>query len=175
MKLGSITFVLLALAATSSSAQLPASVPVTNWTYYNHASTAAEGYLRGQAAAIQATAQANYLNSLAAVNYAEANRRAIENNRLYVKTYIENRENVFSYRERYTRPPLSREQIEAFAKDALPDRLTQEQYNNGKIVWPHILRGEEYAAMRNRIDHLVAQRTTDNSGDGSPGQREIAS
>ncbi len=156
-------------------AQAPAMAPITNWTYYNHASTVGEGLLRGQAAAVQAVGQANYLHSLAAVNYAEAYRRQIENNRLYVKTYIENREEVYKYRERYTRPPLTKEQWQEFSSRALPDRLTPEQYSNGKITWPHILRMDAYKPLRERVDELVANRTPENSGDGSPSQREIAS
>ena len=149
--------------------------PIANWNYYNHASTAAEGYLRGQAAAVQAVGQANYLNSLAAVNYADAYRRQIENNNLYVRTYIANREEVFKYRERYTRPALTKEQWQEFSKSALPDRLTAEQYSNGKLVWPHILRMDDYKPMRERIDVLVAKRSPEDSGDGSPMQREVAS
>ena len=34
---------------------------------------------------------------------------------------------------------------------------------------------DEYAPMRKRVDELVASRTVDNSGDGSPMQRELAS
>jgi hypothetical protein len=58
----------------------------------------------------------------------------------------------------------------------LPDRLTAENFDasTGALVWPHILRGEEYAAFRNRINDLMANRTPDNSGDGSPAQRELA-
>ena len=175
MKTAILSIALLTGLSAVCEAQAPATAPIANWTYYNHASTAAEGYLRGQAAAVQAYGQANYLHSLAAVNYAEAYRRQIENNRLYVKTYIENREEVYKYRERYTRPPLTKEQWQEFSSRALPDRLTPEQYSNGKLVWPHILRMDAYKPLRERIDVLVASRTPENSGDGSPSQREIAS
>jgi hypothetical protein len=161
--------------AGNSLAQNVALVPINNWSYYDHASTAGEGFLRGQAAAVQAVGQANYMHSLAAVNYAEANRLQIENHRLYVKTTLANREEVQSYRERYARRPISKEQWQEFSKRALPDRLSSDQYNNGKIVWPHILRMDEYAPIRKRVDELVAKRSIDDSGDGSPSQREIAS
>ncbi len=175
MKATILSFAIVVGLAGATVAQAPAMAPITNWTYYNHASTAGEGLLRGQAAAVQAVGQANYLHSLAAVNYAEAYRRQIENNRLYVKTYIENREEVYKYRERYTRPPLTKEQWQEFSSRALPDRLTSEQYSNGKITWPHILRMDAYKPLRERVDELVASRTPENSGDGSPSQREIAS
>ncbi len=175
MRIQTLSLLVVSALAGSSFAQNAAIAPISNWTYYNHASTAAEGLLRGQAAAVQAVGEANYLQSLAAVNYAEATRMQIENNRLYVKTTLANREEVQSYRERYARRPISKEQWQEFAKRALPDRLTPDQYSNGKLVWPHILRMDEYAPMRKRIDELVASRTIDNSGDGSPSQREIAS
>lgn len=171
-----ILSLLVAIALTGNClAQNVAVAPINNWSYYHHASTFEEGYLRGQAAAVQAVGQANYMNSLAAVNYADATRIQLENRRLYVKTNLANREDVQSYRERYARRPISKEQWQEFSKRALPDRLTSDQYSNGKLVWPHILRMDEYAPLRKRIDELVASRTVDDSGDGSPTQREIAS
>jgi hypothetical protein len=175
MKIQSVSLLVVSVLAGTSFAQNAAMVPIQNWTYYNHASTAAEGFLRGQAAAVEAVGQAQYLQSLAAVNYAEATRQQIENHRLYVKTNLANREDVHSYKERYARRPITKEQWQEFSKRALPDRLTADQYSNGKLVWPHILRMDEYAPMRKRVDELVASRTVDNSGDGSPMQRELAS
>ncbi len=166
---------LVASVAGVGQAQLPITAPVNNWTYYDHASTVEEGVLRGVAAAVQANGQANYANSLAAVNYAEAYRRQLENSRLYVQTAIENRERIISFRERYAPTPLSREIWEQLSKNGLPDRLTKEQYDNGRVTWPHILRMDQYTPLRERIDALVAIRSADNSGDGSPTQREIHS
>ncbi len=162
------TYSLASVATAQSTAYAP-----NNWTYYHHASTAEEGFLRGQAAAVQAIGQANYANSLAAVNYADAYRRQLENSRLYVQTVIENRERIISFRERYSPTPLSREVWEQLSRNGLPDRLTKEQLDNARVTWPHVLRMEQYTALRESIDTLVALRTTDNSGDGSPSQREL--
>ena len=101
MKIQSVSLLVVSVLAGTSFAQNAAMVPIQNWTYYNHASTAAEGFLRGQAAAVEAVGQAQYLQSLAAVNYAEATRQQIENHRLYVKANLANREDVHSYKERY--------------------------------------------------------------------------
>ncbi|MEM8735011.1 MAG: hypothetical protein AAGG44_12350, partial [Planctomycetota bacterium] len=105
----------------------------------------------------------------------EATKRRIENSALYVKTYFDNKEINRQYREKYKKLPPTKEQWARITEAALPDRLTAEQLDpaTGKLVWPHILRGDEYAAMRNRIDLLMASRTPDNSGDGSPIQREL--
>ena len=170
-----VTLSALVLAPAIASAQNAVTVPINNWSYQRHSSTATEGYLRGSAAVIQAAGQKNYLDSVAAVNYQEALKRRIENSSRYVKTYFENKEINRQYREKYAPVPPSKERWARILESSLPDRLTAEQFNHtsGKLVWPHILRAEEYAAFRNRIDELVANRTPDNSGDGSPVQREL--
>jgi hypothetical protein len=175
MKLTSTTLLALLVSGIAGVANGQVQVPMNNWTYYNHASTVEEGLFRGQAAAIQAVGQANYANSLAAVNYADAYRRHIENSRLYVRNAIENREQIREHRIKYSKPPMSREALEEYVRKSLPDRLTKDQYKDGKLVWPHILRMDAYKAVRDRIDALIAVRTPENSGDGSPSQREIHS
>jgi hypothetical protein len=149
--------------------------PISNWTYQNHASTAAEGFLQGQAAVVTSVGQANYLNSVAAVNFQEAVRRNIENHGLYVRTRIENRELNRQYRERYEAPQMTQERWQRIIAASLPERLTAEQFDSatGRLIWPHILRGDEYKAFRDPIDELLSSRTPETSGDGSPNQREL--
>lgn len=167
---------IVSLAASSALAQQAVTTPINNWNYQHHASTATEGFLRGAASVIQAQGQKNLLDSMATVNYQEARRRAIENNKLYVRTFIENKDAIREYRERYAPVPPTKEEWEQVIKASLPDRLTTKQFDahTGKIVWPHVLRMQQYAAVRNRIDTLLAQRTPENSGDGSPSQRELS-
>lgn len=170
----------LALVITSTAAAVaqtaPVIVPINNWSYQRHASTAAEGYLRGRAAVVSAAGQKNYLDSVALVNAQEAVRRNIENRGLYVKTYFENKEINRAYREKYAPVPPTKEQWQRITNASLPDRLTAENFDpsTGALVWPHVLRSPAYAAFRDRIDELMASRTPDNSGDGSPAQREVA-
>lgn len=155
----------------------PVVVPINNWNYLRHASTATEGYLRGTADVVQAAGQANYLSSVAAVNLQQANRLRIENHHLYVRKYLENKELNRQYREKYASVPPNKEQWARITAASLPDRLREDQFDpaTGELVWPHILRQAEYAAIRERVDELFASRTPDNSGDGSPLQRELAS
>ncbi len=163
-------------AATVNAQQNQAvAVPMFNWNYQHHASTFEEGYLQGAASVLQAAGQANYANSLAAVNFQEAYRRQIENSRLYVQVYLERREMVRQYLSKYGEHAPSPEFLARVAQNALPDRLTADEYNpeTGKLVWPHILRDEAYTPFRKRIDDLMAMRTPENSGDGSPWQREL--
>lgn len=166
------------LTASPLTAQEPAvAYPSNNWSYIGHSSTATEGYLRGQASVVDAAGQYNYYTSLAAVNRAEAIRRGIENEKLYVKTYLEIKEMRAEFWEKYKPRPANAE-IRRMANElAQPDQLSDEQFNRttGQLYWPHILRQPEYAAMRNRVDELFAARTIENSGDGSSNQREIDS
>ena len=164
------------LSASFALAQTAVTTPISNWSYQRHSSTATEGYLRGRAAVIQSAGQATYLNSVAAVNLQEANRRRIENHNLYVRKYFENKEINRQYREKYAPVPPTKEQWARITEKALPDRLTSEQFDpqSGELVWPHILRGNEYKAFRDRVDHLLTNRSPENSGDGSPSQRELA-
>ncbi|RMF37054.1 MAG: hypothetical protein D6753_18290 [Planctomycetota bacterium] len=165
----------LAVGTVHAQAVVP-QPQITNWTYYRHASTPIEGALRGRAAVIQSAGQAQYLNSVAAMNYQEALRRRIENSALWVKTYYDNKEINRQYREKYAPVPPTKEQWERITEKMLPDRLTAKNFDpvTGQLIWPHVLRTDEYKAIRERIDELLATRTPDNSGDGSPSQREIS-
>lgn len=167
---------IMACGASLASAQDTVTTPIQNWSYQRHSSTATEGYLRGAASVVQATGQKNYLDSIALVNFREAQRRAIENNKLYVQSYLDNKEAIRQYRKRYAAVPPTMEAWAAVVENSMPDRMTPEQYNpdTGRLTWPHILRTDEYAAMRDRIDILLLERTPENSGDGSPSQRELA-
>jgi hypothetical protein len=151
--------------------------PINNWSYQNHASTAAEGFLNGEARVIQAVGQTNYLNSVAAVNYQEAQSKWIDNRKKFVTTYYENKVYSKEMRDRYAKKPPTKEVWDKITANSLPDPLTTHEYDrvSGRITWPHILRTNEYDAFRNRIDQLMVKRTADNDGDGSPFQREIAS
>lgn len=151
--------------------------PIVNWSYLGRSSTFEEGYLRGSAAVVQSAGQANYMNSIAAVNYQEATRKMIENQGLYIRNNIKNREMVHQFRERYRPSAPTQEEWQRVTEASLPDRLSSDQFDpvTGKLIWPNILRSEEYQAFRERIDAIYSNRTPDNSGDGSPSQRELAS
>ena len=172
------TVLSLGIASLAAAQGGPAMAPpIVNWSYVGHSSTFQEGYLRGSAAVIQSAGQANYLNSVAAVNLQEATRQNIENQGLYVRNSIQNRELVYQFRERYRPRAPTAEEWQRVIDASLPDRLSSDQIDpiTGKLIWPHILRTEEYRAYRERVDALFSSRTPDDSGDGSPSQRELAS
>src|SRR5690349_7696341 len=59
-----------------------------DYGYGYHASTFEEGVLRGKAALAQGLGQANYYNSLAAINYQDAYSRSIKNRQAAVDAYF---------------------------------------------------------------------------------------
>ncbi|GAB5403285.1 MAG: hypothetical protein Aurels2KO_15160 [Aureliella sp.] len=174
--ISALTFACTSLSVCVAQAQPVVAASTNSWNYQNHSSTPTEGYLRGTAQVIAAAGQKNYLDSIALVNFQEARRRAIENSKLYVKTFIENKEALRDYRKRYAPVPPTKEVWDQLVAASLPDRLTSSQYDpqSGKVVWPHILRTDDFTALRTRIDELLAKRSPADSGDGSPTQRELA-
>lgn len=130
MKVVNTSWLAVTLAVVSSSvasAQNDTPTPViNNWSYLGHSSTYEEGFLRGTAAAIQSVGQASYLKSVAAINIQEANRRRIENQNLYVRKLLENRELNAQYRARYASVAPTKEEWQRVTEAALPDRLTSE-------------------------------------------------
>ncbi len=171
-----LAFVCSSLSVCIAQAQPVIATPTNSWSYLGHSSTPTEGYLRGTAQVVAAAGQKNYLDSIALVNFQEARRRAIENSKLYVKTFIENKEALRDYRKRYAPVPPTKEEWDQLVAASLPDRLTSAQYDpqTGKVTWPHILRMDEFTAIRTRIDTLLTKRSPADSGDGSPTQRELA-
>jgi hypothetical protein len=170
--------VTLSLAFVQGSAVFgQLTTPIYNWSYQNHASTAAEGFLNGQARVIEAASQANYLNSIAAVNYQEANSKWIDNQKKYLTNYYEHKVYSKEIRDRYAKQPPTREQVTRIAMSALPEPLTAQAYDraSGQLVWPHILRSSEYDAFRKRIDELMGKRSTIVDGNGSAFEREVSS
>ncbi len=173
--LGGMVIVLFAGGAVL--AQGPAiAYPSNNWSFTHHSSTAAEGALRGHASVLNALGELYYLNSLAAVNYQEAQRRAIDNSVAYTKAYFEKREMQEEFLRRYGRKPLVGEARKKYIAYYMPKKLTATEFNaeTGQITWPHILRQSQYAPIKSEIDNLFATRNKDNSGDGSSTQLQIS-
>ncbi len=165
------------LSFTSQTyAQGPAiAQPIANWSYTGHSSTLTEGALRGQATVVSAVGQAVYLDSLAAVNYAEAYKRAIENSVALTKSYYERREIRNEYMQKYGPRAFVGEARKKFIEYYQPKRLSAQEFNSqqGKLTWPHILRQQQFAPVKNKIDEVFATRDSTNSGDGSTTHREV--
>lgn len=173
-------FALAALmaAGTSGAAQAQGTAiaqPIANWSYTNHSSTLVEGALRGEAAVIGSVGQTIYFDSLAAVNYAEAYKRAIENSVAVTKAYYEKREIREEYNQKYGPKAFVGEARKKFIEYYAPKRLSAQEFDleRGKLTWPHILRQEQFAPVKDQIDLVFSGRDSSNSGDGSKTHREV--
>ncbi len=131
-----------------------------------HSSTAEEGILRGYASVLQASGQANYLNSLAAINAEEARARYIKNRELATETYFRNRQINLAAREAERPERFSTVQYAALAKKGAPARLDRQQYDTtfGRLTWPVALMGDDFAADRDALDRAFGSRSPSDSG-----------
>ena len=168
----------LMAAGASESAQAQGTAiaqPIMNWNYTNHSSTLVEGSLRGQSAVISSVGQTIYLDSLAAVNYAEAYKRAIENSVAVTKAYYERREIREEYNQKYGPKAFVGEARKKFIEYYAPKRLSAQEFDleRGKLTWPHILRQEQFAPVKDQIDLVFSGRDSSNSGDGSKSHRDV--
>jgi len=158
------------------SSQGPAiAQPVSNWSYTGHSSTLVEGALRGQSAVISSIGQTVYFDSLAAVNYAEAYKRAIENSVAVTKSYYERRAIRDEYMQKYAPRAFVGEARKKFIEYYSPKRLSAQEFDSqhGKLTWPHILRQEQFSPVKDRIDQVFKTRDSANTGDGSTTHREV--
>jgi hypothetical protein len=149
--------------------------PITNWEFIENSSTFGEGMQRGYASVLRGAGELAYMDSLAAINYQEAFRKALENRVAYTKAAMEIKAMRAEYRERYAPRPFVGEARKKAIEYYLPKKLTATQFNadTSEIVWPHILRQAEYAPLCIEIGQVFKTRTFENSGDGSPTQLRI--
>ena len=149
--------------------------PITNWEFVDHSSTFGEGMQRGYASVLRGAGELAYMDSLAAINYQEAFKKALENRVAYTKAAMDIKAMRAEYRERYAPRPFVGEARKRAIEYYLPKKLTATQFNSdtSEIVWPHILRQAEFAPLCNEINQVFKSRTFENSGDGSPTQLTI--
>lgn len=149
--------------------------PIANWSYTGHSSTLVEGSLRGQAAVISSVGQTVYLDSLAAVNYVEAYKRAIENSVALTKAYYERREIREEFMQKYGPKPFVGEARKKFIEYYQPKRLSAQEFDqeHRRLIWPHILRQQQFAPVKEQVDQVFSSRGPTNSGDGSTTHREV--
>lgn len=130
---------------------------------YHHASTAAEGYLRGVAAAIHAQGQYNRMAAQAMVLAEQARALRIQNCELAANTRFSMREANQQARARTRRPRITGEQAEQMAAKAKPNRLSPQELNprSGHVSWPPALEAEEFCQSRQQMESLLARRAAD--------------
>ena len=142
--------------------------PASRTNYYGgggwgggyHASTAAEGRLRGMGDLVRSRGEANLSNSAAAINYTQAQSNYIENRAQYTKTYFEMRKANKAYRAAEKGPPPTMEQLVRFAQAGKPKPLSPSELNTvtGSIRWPMALRADQFAEQRSELESAFARR-----------------
>ena len=140
-----------------------------------HASTYEEGVLRGLASLRRATGEANYYNSLAAINRQEAISRYLENKEKKTEVYFRKQQINRAAREAERPQRLSHEQYVALAKKQAPSRLSEHQYDRtlGRLSWPAAFTGEEFTAERWALEALFARRSPTDTGAASAFHAEV--
>ncbi|MBI2480268.1 MAG: hypothetical protein HYV60_17035 [Planctomycetia bacterium] len=127
---------------------------------YHNASTAEEGAARGMADVVRSAGAANLMNSEAAINMQEAQKKNIENHLQYTETYFQMKTINKQYRDAQRKPPPTQQQAIRMSQSRLPDRLTANKIDplTGELAWPLGLRMESQKADRERLDAIYAER-----------------
>lgn len=130
-----------------------------------HASTIAEGYLRGRAAVIESMGRYNYDTSLALINREEARRMFMMNRQQAVETRFAMREVNLQYRKS-RRTPINQEKVVRYNQSRVPKRMTANQLDpiSGNINWPVALAGADFEQQRDQLEDLFLARNADNGG-----------
>ena len=127
----------------------------------SYSSTPAGAYARGIGEVIRAQGEYNLATSAAAVNFSEARRREIENNKQWVQTYFETREINRQAREaEIKRERGNPEDWIRYAQAGRPKLLSNSELDavTGKIHWPLLLTAPEYGAQRAELEKAFAAR-----------------
>ncbi|RMF92112.1 MAG: hypothetical protein D6741_15280 [Planctomycetota bacterium] len=124
------------------------------------ATTPTQGLQYGAAAMARAAGERNYLNSQAAVNMSEYQRRQIENRKLWADTYFAMRERNEQYKAANSRPRPTMEQLARLAQAGQPTPLSPADLDalTGRINWPLVLQAEKFATKRAPIETLFVVR-----------------
>jgi len=136
------------------------------WRY--HASTAAEGYMRGRADVLRSQGYANYFNSQAAINYSIARHNEIANRLEGTKTYFNMRETNRHARAAERGPQQTEEARVRIAKQAAPKGLSPSEFDAvaGEINWPTLLRYDSLSQKRTTLEQIFHQRADTGSMNG---------
>jgi hypothetical protein len=134
--------------------------------YGYHASTLEEGVLRGAGALVRSIGEGNYYNSVAAINYADAYTRYLQNREHATETYFRMRQINRAGRQAERQPRWSYDQYVVMAKNDAPDNLTEQQYDRtlGRLTWPAMLNGDEFAPEREALNRVFLVRTPSDTG-----------
>ncbi len=153
----------LAIGVSAALAQvvIPASGGSSGFLQYqDHASTAAEGAMRGMGALVRSDGQRNLDNSAAAINYSVARKNEIANQQYYTETYFNMRKVNREARAAERAPRGTKEDFIRYAQEGAPKRLSPSELNvvTGALGWPAILQDGAFKEDRQKLDNYFAYR-----------------
>jgi hypothetical protein len=162
----SILTVIALTSASSAQVYVAPNLGSFGGDIYRHSSTYEEGVQRGYAAVVRSRGQANYLNSLASINYQQARTLDIQNRKNTVDAYFYMRQANNAARAGARSERFTTEQYAALAKQAAPSRLSQSEYDStlGRLNWPAALEGDDFAADRDALDRIFRTRSPGDVG-----------
>ncbi len=140
-------------------------------------STAGGSILTGMGNAIRAQGQYNLDTSAAAINMTEAQRREMENSKLWTQTYFEKRRINQAYRDSQRRPPGNSETWMRLAQAGAPARLSASALDpvTGRINWPAGLLSDAFQTERAQLDQAFADRALAHGAIGPQAHAQISS
>jgi len=140
-----------------------------------HASTAEEGYLAGLGYLTRSQGEANYFNSLAAINGQEAYNRYLQNREKRTETYFRMQQINRAAREAQRPQPLSFERYVTLARQQAPEPLSDREYDRtvGRLRWPALLATAEFETEREALDQAYLVRTPADAGAASVFHRNV--
>jgi hypothetical protein len=152
-----------------SLAYAPGFYPGRGYGQDSYSSSYEEGVLSGLGSLASAYGQANFMNSLAAVNMQDAYARYLQNAERSTETYFRMQQINKAAREANRPQRLSYDQYVAMAKKYAPDGLSEYQYDRtlGRLNWPAVLTSEEFAAEREALNRAFMVRSPTDAGAAS--------
>ena len=119
-----------------------------------------EGAARGMADVIRSAGAANLMNSAAAKNYQDAQKKYIANRLHATETYFEMKRVNKEYRDANREAPPTQDQLIRLSKSRLPDRLGPTSLDplSGQIKWPMALLDDSFAPHREKLEQLFQER-----------------
>jgi hypothetical protein len=115
---------------------------------------------------VRSSSQSNNRPSMALIDRETARSMNYDNQLKHTKTYFENRKLNRSYRQAERGPRQTSQQISRRAKEAAPDRLTVNQYDQagGRMNWPVVLKADTYTAQRTKLDQQFPLHAREGGG-----------
>jgi hypothetical protein len=153
-------------SSQSSVGIVPGYYPGGGYGMDRYSSTVEEGFFNGLGSMFSSIGQANYMNSLAAINAQEAYSRYLQNREKATETYFRLRQINQAARDAQRPQRLTYDQYVALAKKYGPDGLAESQYDRtlGRLRWPAFLLGDEFAPEREALNQAFLVRSPYDAG-----------